>query len=194
MNEPYSELREHTLNDIKQVIDFYRLEITDDPETHNTIEGSLAETIAEWVPMDFEQIEISSTSIGDDLIISVLYTNTSEIIDDQFMVVHNENDMFDNSGALLSSMLEKTDLSGFEWNYDFTVDSMGKLDDVMLSFDDIELEFNDMEIEFDKKDLSLKYDYTYTNPTTAPLTKRLNDVLTELLDDDGVVRSKPFII
>lgn len=185
MNETYSDLREHTLNDIKQVIDFYRLEITDDPETHNTIEGSLAETIAEWVPLDFEQIEITSSSMGDDLIISVLYTNTSFAIDDQFIVVHNENDMFDNAGTQLSQMLESIDLSDFNWNYDYTMVSMDKLDEIIgFDFDQLEFKENDLDLE-----------YTYEAPRISPFTYAMAE-LESMKDvvDDGIVRSKPFII
>jgi len=195
MNEPYSELREHTLNDIKQVIDFYRLEITDDPETHTTIEGSLAETIAEWVSMDYEQIEITSSSMGDDLIISVMYTNTTDLIDDQFIVVHNEHDMFDNGGKFLSEMLESIDLSDFSWNYDFTIDSMNKLDHTMLQFNEIELEFNENE-ELEFKDAE-PYRLVLQN-SPSPLSRGLQDVLDDIdkqvADGDGIVRSKPFIL
>ncbi len=106
MHEDYTSLHEHTLDDIRQVIDFFRLEIEDTAEMHNTIEHSLAEIIAEWAPAKFEQIEITSNSMGDDLILSVIYTDTTDVIDDQFCVVHNEQDMFDNTTLMLESIMD----------------------------------------------------------------------------------------
>ncbi len=121
MNEDYASLRVHTLDDIKQVVDFFRLEIEDTAEIHNTIECSLAEAISEWVPIDFEQIEITSGSFGDDLVISVMFTNTSGVIDDQFVVVHKEPDMFNTSALMLEAILDKRLPSApgeFDWFQD----------------------------------------------------------------------------
>jgi len=106
MNEDYASLREHTIDDIRQVIDFFRLEIDDTAEMHNTIERSLSEMITDWVPMEFEQIEITSSSMGDNFILSVIYTNTSGVVDDQFCVVHHEVDVFDNTTLMLKSIMD----------------------------------------------------------------------------------------
>lgn len=187
MNDKYNELREHTLDDIKQVIDFYRLEITDDQEVHDTIEGSLAETIAEWAPGDFEQIEITSTSIGDDLIISVCYTEMTENIDDQFMVVHNERDMFDNSSNQLNEILnsiltsslntQRPSFLDFDWTYNNTSDSYFSTEYANAVIDD-----NFLTISEPIEKLSF---------TLNELLDGFDETTEEDETEDNIVRSKP---
>ena len=58
------------------------------------------------MPLEFEQIEITSDSFGDDLVVSVVFTTTSNRANDQFVVVHKEPAVFDNSSLMLEAMLD----------------------------------------------------------------------------------------
>jgi len=197
MNDTYSDLREHTLDDIKQVIDFYRLEITDDPEVHNMIESSLAENLVEWVSSDFEQIEVTSSSFGDDLIVSVCFTDVTSGVDDQFIVVHKEPDMFDNSTSLLDilSNIHNPDLTGFKWVYDNTPAFE------MPNFYIPETNYNFDGIEFTLDELEVPMNGIPNEQSNPQPTEKLH-TLRELLlgyekddeKDDEVVRSRPFVI